>query len=120
MHGPKVTAFGSGQFRETGYVVEKSGTRSFSCSIFPPSFLGQVVTNTRAVEVRDGSVDLQAKDKGANKVTVPCGMTVWTGGTEPRPLTSQLLDALSKGGGESQEQRAAEPGKVVMIRKTEK
>lgn len=75
-----------------------------------------MVTNTRAVEVRDGSVDLKAKDKGAEKRTVPCGMTVWTGGTEPRPLTSQLLEALGKGGDEGDQERAAEPGKVLLRR----
>lgn len=74
-----------------------------------------MLTGTRAVAVRDGSVDLAAKGAtGAARWTVPCGLVVWTGGTEARPLTAQLLRDLA----DATAAPNGAPGKAISVATT--
>jgi len=61
----------------------------------------EVVTNTRAVEVKQDSVDLLTRDPvtgESRQWSLACGVAVWSGGTSPRQLTAALTDSLNQGG----------------------
>lgn len=57
--------------------------------------LVQVILHSRVTLVERDSVAVHSKKDGRDTV-IPCGMTVWTGGTSARPLTEQLRASLGE------------------------